>query len=99
MDEAIALGDIRSVIAAEEAYQSSNDGAFGRLSCLEAPTSCGFAAGTTPFIDARTGASTPRSGYKRSFFAGLPKPGVPDTTGIATYAIVAVPTAPNERHR
>src|SRR5213083_2640062 len=50
-NEAGAIGDSRTVSSAEVAYSSSNAGCFGALACLNVPTGCGFAAGTTQFID------------------------------------------------
>jgi prepilin-type N-terminal cleavage/methylation domain-containing protein len=90
-NEAGAIGDSRSVSSAEVAYSSSNGGAFGNLSCLAAPTSCGFAAGTTSFIDSQIGALTPKQGYARSFAPGTAVGGTPDTNGVGTFVYAATP--------
>jgi hypothetical protein len=94
LDEAGAIGDSRSVMSSEEAYRASNGGAYGRLSCLAAPTSCGFPTGTPSFLDPQLAALEPLRGYTRSFVAGARKPGAPDANGIASYAFVVVPTKP-----
>lgn len=90
-NEAGAVGDSRSVASAELAYSGSNGGYFGQISCLAAPTSCGFPVGTTPFIDAQLGALTTKQAYTRSFVAGPVGEGKPDP-GIKTFIYVAKPT-------
>src|SRR5262249_793153 len=55
-NERVAIGDVRSIMAAELAYASSNGDAYGELECLAAPTNCGFPNGTPPFLDAEVAA-------------------------------------------
>ena len=90
-NEAGAIGDSRSVSSSEVAYSSSNGGVFGHLSCLSTPTGCGFATGTTGFIDLQIAAQTAKQGYARSFVAGAAAVGSPDTAGVSTFVYVATP--------
>src|SRR5207244_3512128 len=85
-----ALADVRTVYAAETAYASSNDGAFGRLRCLASPTSCGFTAGSVTYLDAELAAlGTTRRDW-RAFIAGPVGNGKPDP-GIKAFVYVATP--------
>jgi prepilin-type N-terminal cleavage/methylation domain-containing protein len=77
-NESATLGDIRTVISAQAAYQSANGGFYdSNLDCLTAP-----AAGCIPsyptnaptFLDSQLAAQTAKSGYNR-VFAGGPVPG------------------------
>jgi hypothetical protein len=88
--EAGGVGDTRAVGSSEVAYSSSNGGFFGHLTCLSTPTSCGWAAGTTPFLDAQLASLRTKQGYVRSFVAGKPGQGKPDP-GIETFVYVATP--------
>ena len=91
-NEAGGVGDSRAVGSSEVAYSSSNGGFFGQMSCLATPTSCGWAPGTTPFLDAQLGALTTKQGYARSFLPGNVGNGSPDT-GIMTFVYAATPAA------
>jgi type IV pilus assembly protein PilA len=70
-NEAATIGDIRTIISAEAAYQSANTGFYGDLSCLNQPSVCitGYVGPT--FIDATLGVTSAttvtKSGYTRSF--------------------------------
>ncbi len=88
-NEAAAIGDIRTVISAEMAYQASSGGSFGTPDCLKAPGSCitGYTGPT--FLDPSFILETPKSGYTRTFY-----PGPPQATGYSAFAIVAVPVGP-----
>ncbi len=90
-NESGAIGDSRAVSSSEVAYSSSNGGAFGHISCLADPTTCGFAAGTTSFIDSQIAATTAKQGYARSFGGGATVAGTPDTNGVATFVYAATP--------
>jgi type IV pilus assembly protein PilA len=91
-NEAGGVGDSRAVGSSEVAYSSSNGGFFGQISCLAAPTSCGWAAGTTPFLDAQLGSLVTKQGYARTFFPGNAGNGAPDP-GIMTFVYGATPAA------
>src|SRR5262249_2597085 len=90
-NEAAAIGDIRTVISAEAAYQASNNGAYAELRCLGDPKTCiGGYSGPT-FIDANLASLADKSGYKRAFFAGQQMQG-----GIDQFAYTATPVTPGQ---
>ena len=99
LDEAAALGDVRTVLAAEAAYAEANGGHFDRPACLAAPWECipGHARDDRPFLDAALAARGSHRGYVRAFHAGPPAAPSPDRrgrvspTGLAAFADVAVP--------
>jgi type IV pilus assembly protein PilA len=104
-NESATIGDIRTVISAQAAYQSANGGWYaGSLSCLSNPS--GGAAcipsypGTAPtFLDRSiapiTGAPGPKSGYNREFLPGAAPAQInTNTTGtnsVAGYVYRATP--------
>jgi hypothetical protein len=72
--EATAIGDIRTVIMAQEVYKSANGGYYeGNLRCLAEPHSgClpNYPANAPTFLDSSIASLTPRAGYVREFVAG-----------------------------
>ena len=73
-NESGMIGDIRTVISGEAAYQSANSGFYGELTCLGTATQVGNAQcipgypTTGPsFLDAQIVSLTTKSGYVRSF--------------------------------
>ncbi len=90
-NEAGAIGDSRSVSSSQVAYGASNGGAYGVMTCLSNPVGCGFAGGTTPFLDSNIGALNQKQGYTRSFTPGVPANGTPDS-GISGFVYFATPT-------
>ena len=71
-NEAGAIGDTRTVISGEAAYQSANSGFYGDISCLATPTSCiaGYPTNGPTFLDssiAVAGGATTKQGYARTF--------------------------------
>ena len=89
-NESAAIGDIRSVIAAESAYAHASGNAYGTLECLQGPGQClaghqGNAAFLSPQL-----AVAQRSGYRRTLhlredqgsFAYVAVPLVPGQTGV-----------------
>ena len=71
-NESAAIGDVRTVISAEAAYQSANAGYYDTLQCLGTPSSCipGYPATGPTFLDAELASGGDKSGYKRTFHAG-----------------------------
>jgi type IV pilus assembly protein PilA len=74
-NESAAIGDTRTVISGEAAYQSANSGFYGQISCLAAPTNCinGYPANGPTFLDASiagpVGGAITKQGYSRTFTA------------------------------
>ena len=68
-NEAAAIGDTRTVISGEAAYQSANSGFYGTLTCLATPSSCiGQYTGPT-FLDGSIAGQllTTKQGYTRTW--------------------------------
>ena len=68
-NEAAAIGDTRTVISGEAAYQSANSGFYGTLTCLATPSSCIANYGGPTFLDASLAGSktNTKQGYFRSW--------------------------------
>ncbi len=99
-NESAAIGDIRTVISAQAAYQSANGGYFeGRLPCLTAPADgCipDYPAMGPTFLDPQLTSLSPKMGYERRFDVGPgpttdfdPRSSSP--TSVSSFAYVAVP--------
>ncbi len=73
-NEAATIGDIRTVISANAAYQSANGGFYtGRLVCLNSPaTGCvpNYPTNAPTFLDSQLAAQMGKSGYNRSYTPG-----------------------------
>jgi type IV pilus assembly protein PilA len=97
-NEAASIGDIRTVISAEAAYQSANGGWYDVLSCLNGPSAgCipSYPTNAPTFLDSAVGALISKSGYDRSFQSG-PSPGsintnISSATSMTAYAYIATP--------
>jgi protein TonB len=90
-NEAAAIGDIRTIISAQAAYESVGGG-YGDLACLGDPKAC-VADYTGPqFIDASLAGATEKGGYKRAFFTG---PAMGEKR-YSTFAYTAVPVTPGQ---
>jgi len=70
-NESSAIGDIRTVISGEAAYQSSNAGLYDTLECLHVPSRCipSYPPNGPTFIDSQLTQSL-KGGYRRSFHPG-----------------------------
>jgi hypothetical protein len=97
-NESAAIGDIRTVISAEAAYQSTNSGQYDSMECLATPSRCipNYPAGGPTFIDSEL-TQTEKTGYRRGFHPGPPSDAAgrgtaSSPTSISAYAYVAEPT-------
>lgn len=97
-NESGTLGDIRTLMSAESAYQAASGGYYGHPECLAAPTTClpGYQTNQPTFLDSQLASLMPKSGYKRAFHAGAPAPPPADGKpgpkgGLLSYAYVTVP--------
>jgi type IV pilus assembly protein PilA len=100
-NESMAIGDIRTVISAQAAYQSSNAGQYDTLECLAAPSRCipSYPPNGPTFIDSQLTLAE-KSGYRHSFHPG-PASAAGRGTGyspssITAYAYVAEPIQVNQ---
>jgi len=93
-NEATAIGDVRTVVSAQAAYESGA-GSYGPLECLAAPAQPGCIAGYTAsqprFLGPELADASTRSGYRRIFVGGPGKPTRMNPNGIASYCYAAVP--------
>jgi hypothetical protein len=101
--EAATLGDVRTMISAQTAYQSSNRGFFDTPECLATPHRClpGYPATAPTFLDSRLGQTTlVKDGYRRVFHPGAPaeekavRAGGVSASSLTCWAYVAVPLVP-----
>jgi type IV pilus assembly protein PilA len=103
-NEAATIGDIRTVISAQAAYQSANQGAYeGQLRCLSRPSEGCIPNYTTSgpsFLDATLTDAGVKSGYARRLDAGpAPSPFDPELmspTSVSAFAYVAFPVEPGK---
>ena len=96
--ESSTLGDMRTLLLAEAAYQAASGGAYGTPECLAGPTAClhGYSTNQPTFLDSQMASLLPKTGYKREFHPGAAAPppadGKPASKGgLASYAYTAVP--------
>ena len=102
-NESATIGDVRTVISAEAAYQSSNAGFYdSNLSCLVAPNPCiaTYSVDAPTFLDSQIGALSPKSGYNRSIPSSAPAPAPipPGASATSTGGVVygAIPSSVNK---
>ena len=96
-NESATLGDIRTLISAQAAYQSANSGFYdSNLACLTAPaTGCipSYPSIAPTFLDSQLASQQAKSGYNRSFSNGAIFATVPTASATSTsvYAYDATP--------
>ena len=100
-NEAAAIGDTRTVISAEAAYQSANSGLYGQITCMATPSSCipSYAATAPTFLDSSIAGSSQivKQGYTRTWFANGATAGTTGLTGpVDTFCYASNPAVPNK---
>ena len=97
-NESATLGDIRTLISAQAAYQSANSGFYdGNLSCLTEPSNgCipSYPVIAPTFLDSQLASQQTKSGYNRSFQSGpgvAPPVPTASATSTPTYRYDATP--------
>ena len=99
-NEAGTIGDIRSVISAQAAFQSAANGWYAPIACLNAPTGCivGYPTAAPTFLDPTLVAMTAKSGYNRTFTPGALLAPMPTTLiGVVDgFCYGAWPCTPNQ---
>ena len=103
-NESATIGDIRTVISAQAAYQSANGGWYeGVFVCLNSPfASCipSYPANSPTFIDSQLASLLSKSGYDRSFTGGsVPtrlNTAISSTSSTTSYVDWATPTSPGQ---
>jgi hypothetical protein len=92
-NESAAIGDIRTVISAEAAYQSTNAGAYGDIACLSAPDTCLKGYKGPVFLDTNLSSLEVKGGYRRAFHPGKKAKGL---RSWQSFAYTAVPATPGD---
>jgi hypothetical protein len=99
-NEAVAVGDIRTIYSAEMLFMAVADGAYGDLRCLHIPADCVAGIPGEQLLEKPLTTATEKSGYRRKFHAG---PRVPSAKAkgspspfVKSYAYTAVPITPGE---
>ena len=98
-NESATLGDIRTLISSQAAYQSANSGFYdSSLSCLTEPSngSCipSYPTIAPTFLDSQLASQQSKSGYNRSFLGAAAPSAVPSsssTTSMSVYSYDATP--------
>jgi type IV pilus assembly protein PilA len=94
--EATGVGDTRTVISAQAAFESASGGGYGRLTCLLTPSNnaclVGYPATAPTFLDEAMANLTPKTGYTRSFTPGAVNGTAICPNCVATFCYSASPT-------
>jgi prepilin-type N-terminal cleavage/methylation domain-containing protein len=99
-NEAATIGDIRTVISAQAAYQSSNGGYYdSEMTCLNNPSAgCipNYPTNAPTFLDSQVASQLSKSGYSRTIHADvIPPPNyntaVSSTSSTPAYRYTASP--------
>jgi uncharacterized membrane protein YhaH (DUF805 family) len=94
-NEASAIGNVRTVVSAQAAYQSVNGGSYdGRWECLAQPQGCVSGYNGPTFLDGQM-FERPRNGYVHELHGGARAAGLsPSSTD--TFAVLAYPAVPGK---
>ena len=101
-NESATIGDIRTVISAQAAFQSANGGWYsGVMTCLNVvtPGTCipNYPATAPTFLDTAVASLAAKSGYARSFAPGsTPAPlntNVSGTASVSSFVYLATPVS------
>ena len=98
-NESATLGDIRTLISAQAAYQSANGGFYdGNLSCLTSPSAAAcipsYPSIAPTFLDSQLAAQSSKSGYNRSFFGANPPNVVPPSSSASSMSVYSYDATP-----
>jgi len=100
-NESATVGDIRTVISAQAAYQSSNGGFYeGAFTCLNNPfTGCipNYPPTSPTFLDSQLASQLAKSGYNRQFIPGAApaaiNSGISSPGSRVSFAYLATPVS------
>jgi prepilin-type N-terminal cleavage/methylation domain-containing protein len=105
-NESATIGDIRTVISGQAAYQSANGGWYeGNFTCMNNPfAGCipNYPSNSPTFLDSQLASLQSKSGYDRTFLMGLQPPPAALNTNISSpgsttsYVYWATPTSPGQ---
>ncbi len=99
-NEAMAIGDIRTIYSAEMLFMAVADGAYGDLRCLNIPADCVVDIPGEKLLEKSLTTATEKNGYRRKFHPGARVPnakakGKPSPF-VKSFAYTAVPLTPGE---
>jgi type IV pilus assembly protein PilA len=96
-NESATIGDIRTVISAQAAFQSSANGFYGDLTCLSSPSAAtcisGYSSAAPTFLDRTLATNTQKSGYSRTLLTSGAAAAAANTWSVYCYG--ASPITPN----
>ena len=98
-NESATLGDIRTLISAQAAYQSANGGFYDSvLDCLTQPsaTACipSYPANAPTFLDSQLASQQSKSGYNRSFLGAAAPTNVPAASSPSSVSVYSYDATP-----
>jgi type IV pilus assembly protein PilA len=97
-NEAGAIGDSRTVVSGEAAFQSANSGFYGAIACLSVPSGCinNYSTAAPTFLDSSITALGTKQGYTRKFSPGPAATNPGSTNAIETFCYGAIPAVANK---
>jgi hypothetical protein len=103
-NESATIGDLRTMVSAQAAYASANQGFYDEPRCLLRPVDCipGYPGAAPTFLDPASFSSDLRHGYRFRFVPGPEAPpevkqrGEVSPSGLAGFAYVAEPAQPGQ---
>jgi type IV pilus assembly protein PilA len=93
-NETAAIGDTRTVVSAEAAYQSAASGFYGELTCLAVPGPCIAAYVGPSFLDSTIASTVVKQGYARAVNYDAPLTITGLTNPHGTYCYESSPVVP-----
>jgi type IV pilus assembly protein PilA len=102
-NEAAAIGDIRTLVSAEAAYNVANGGYYdSNLRCLTAPVGCipDYPPNGPIFLDSQLTSLVVKHGYSRSYAGGERPAGlntvISSDSSVTSYVYWATPASPGQ---
>ena len=99
-NESMAIGNLRTILSAQAAYQTANGGYYDQPSCLYAPGEClGEKAPGMAFLEPNSVVfDAPKSGYILRFHAGVAAadPTAVSPSSLQGFAVTASPATPQQ---
>lgn len=98
-NEAVAVGDIRTIISGEMVFMGLTNGAYGDIRCLKRPADCITGVPAEQMLEDAFFVAE-KKGYRRKFHGGArvdsPKAKGSPSPFVKTFAYTAVPIVPGE---
>ena len=97
-NEAGAIGDSRTVVSGEAAYQSANSGFYGAITCLSVPSSCitNYSSSAPTFLDSSITQGGTKQGYTRKFQGTTSTATGVSPGSVDVFCYGAMPSVPNK---